>query len=145
MSFMTAAIAIGGNFDVNNGRAARAGAGAIDGDRWRFELEEEITSPAPSFLPPLPPSLPPLGSLILGPTAIHARSGGWRGGRRGGARAIYRIWSGYIQPWSQTFFSLEELIFDQKEDIMSNFAITIEEDKPGSGSTFVAFWLSFSS
>ena len=43
-----------------------------------------------------------------------------------------------LQPWSQTFSSLEETIFDQKEDLMSNFAITIEEDKPGSGSIFGA-------
>ena len=68
----------GGNFDVNNGEDGGRLSGAIDGDRWRFELEEEITS---SLLPSFPPSLlppfllpSPFGRLILGVTAMLARS-----------------------------------------------------------------------
>ena len=62
-------------------RRGRAQSMVTDGvSSWKKKLHPLLH---PSFLPCLPPSLPPLGSLILGPTAIHARSGGWRGGRRG--------------------------------------------------------------
>ena len=89
--------------------------GAIDGDRWRFELEEEITSS--DLLPPsLLLSFPlPFGRLILGVTAMLARSlvvvrfvvvrlgilG--RRARRGAARTICRIWSSYIIRYDTRF------------------------------------------
>ena len=61
----------GGNFEVNNGEdgGRRGGGGAIDGDRWRFELEDEITSLSLplSFLPS------PFRSFNFG-SYCHARS-----------------------------------------------------------------------
>ena len=99
--------------------------GAIDGDRWRFELEEEITSSVlllpPSLLLSFPLSLlpSPFWSFNFG-SYCHARSlvvaaaaavrfvvvrleilG--RPARRGAARTICRIWSSYIIRYDTRF------------------------------------------
>ena len=77
------------------------GAGAIDGDRWRFELEEEITSSSSSS------SSLPFGRLILGVTAMLARArrrgGAVRCKRDFGVRAICQIWSSYIIRYDTRF------------------------------------------